>query len=194
MNTPLTNLTPRILVVDDNVAIHEDFRKILGDRTSLPYPLENVEAELFGKSTKVSERMIFRLDCASQGQEALILVERSLQAKDHYALVFVDIRMPPGLDGIETIERIWQICPDMQAVICTAYSDYSWDEITSRFGHTDNLLILKKPFETVEVLQVAHALTRKWAVGRQSRLHLEELERRLMDRNYKTEPELSKRR
>ena len=80
-----------------------------------------------------------------------MLVEQALQANDPYALAFVDIRMPPGWDGVETIERIWRICPDLQAVICTAYSDYSWDNIIGRFGHTDNLLILKKPFETVEV-------------------------------------------
>ena len=193
MNTPSTNSTPRILVVDDNTAIHEDFQKILGGRPSPASRLDNVAAELFGEPKRVAERMSFRLDCASQGQEALILVERSLQAKDPYALAFVDIRMPPGLDGVETIQRIWEICPDMQAVICTAYSDYSWDEIIGRFGHADNLLILKKPFETVEVLQVAHALTKKWALGRQSRIHLEDLERMVQERTQKLQEEIEER-
>ena len=86
---------------------------------------------------------------------------------------------------METIERIWRISPDLQAVICTAYSDYSWDDIIGRFGHTDNLLILKKPFETVEVLQVAHALTKKWAFGCQARLQMENLEHMVQERTKK---------
>jgi CheY-like chemotaxis protein len=170
-------INPRILVIDDNTAIHEDFKKILSGWPSPDAKLDDATTKLFGQPTKVTNRMAFRLDCASQGQEALMLVERSLQAKDPYVLAFVDIRMPPGLDGVETIEKIWQICPDMQMVICTAFSDYTWDEIIGRFGHTDNLLILKKPFETVEVLQMAHALTKKWVSGRQTQLRLKDLER-----------------
>ena len=92
-------------------------------------------------------------------------------------MAFVDIRMPPGWDGVETIDRLWKAAPNLQAVICTAYSDYSWHDIIGRFGHTDNLLILKKPFETVEVLQLAHALTRKWALARQAHLRMDELEK-----------------
>jgi PAS domain S-box-containing protein len=193
MNTPAASIAPRILVIDDNVAIHEDFQKILGGQTAPVSKLNRVEAELFGEPAKAAQRVSFRIDCASQGQEALVLVERSLQAKDPYALAFVDIRMPPGLDGVETIERIWQICPDMQMVICTACSDYSWDEIISRFGHTDNLLILKKPFETVEVLQVAHALTKKWAFGCQARLRLEDLEHMVQERTQKLQEQIEER-
>jgi CheY-like chemotaxis protein len=175
-------IAPRILIIDDNTSIHEDFIRILGGSTAPAAKLDNVEAELFGAPTKASNRVAFRLDCASQGQEALVLVERSLQAKDPYALVFTDLRMPPGLDGVETIEKIWQICPDMQAVICTAYSDYTWDEIVDRFGHTDSLLILKKPFETMEVLQMAHVLTKKWASARQARIGLKDQERTVQER------------
>jgi two-component system cell cycle sensor histidine kinase/response regulator CckA len=193
MNTPITNTPPRILVIDDNVAIHEDFQKILAGKSAPASHLNRVEAELFGEPAKGAKRTFFRIDCASQGQEALALVERSLAANDPFAMAFVDIRMPPGLDGIETIERIWQICPDLQAVICTAYSDYSWDEIINRFGHTDNLLILKKPFETVEVLQLAHALTKKWAFGRQARLRLEDLERMVQERTQKLQEEIEER-
>jgi PAS domain S-box-containing protein len=193
MNPPVANPAPRILVIDDNVAIHEDFQKILGGISAPVSKLNRVEAEIFGEPAKAAQRMPFRIDCASQGQEALVLVERSLSANDPYALAFVDIRMPPGLDGVETIERIWQICPDMQTVICTAYSDYSWDEVINRFGHTDNLIILKKPFETVEVLQVAHALTKKWALGRQARLRLKDLERMVQERTQKLQEEIEER-
>jgi len=193
MSTPADNPTPRILVIDDSVAIHEDYKKILGGKSTPASKLNRVEAELFGEPTRAAKRVPFRIDCAAQGLEALMLVEKSLAADDPYMLAFVDIRMPPGLDGVETIARIWEICPDMQMVICTAYSDYSWDEIINRFGHTDNLLILKKPFETVEVLQVAHALTKKWVFGRQARLQLKDLECMVQERTQKLQKEIEER-
>jgi CheY-like chemotaxis protein len=165
-------ITPRILVVDDNTAIHDDFRKILCVGGT---EVGNIETELFAETPKAVERIPFRVDAASQGQEGLGLVERAMQDDDPYTLAFVDVRMPPGWDGLETIERIWRVCPEIQVVICSAYSDFSWDEIIARFGYTDNLLILKKPFESAEVLQLSHALTRKWALARQIRFCLEDL-------------------
>jgi PAS domain S-box-containing protein len=91
-------------------------------------------------------------------------------------MAFVDVRMPPGWDGIETIQRIWKADPDLQVVICTAYSDHSWEEIIQKLGATDSLLILKKPFDNVEVLQLAHSLSKKWVVTNQARFRLENLE------------------
>src|ERR1022692_340443 len=173
---------PRILIVDDNLAIHEDFRKILGAKAETHARLDSIEAELFGAATAPVERAEFRIDSAHQGQEALARVEQALKEGDPYTMVFVDVRMPPGWDGVETLDRIWQCSPELQAVICTAYSDYSWDDMMRRFGHTDNLLILKKPFETVEVLQLVHALTRKWALARQAKLRLEDMDRMVNER------------
>ncbi|HTV41210.1 MAG TPA: ATP-binding protein [Candidatus Sulfotelmatobacter sp.] len=165
-------IIPRILVVDDNQAIHDDFRKTLLGTGSSSSPLDDLEAELFTKPGPAVKIGPFRVDFASQGHEALALAEAALKANDPYALAFVDIRMPPGWDGVETIDRLWKASPELQAVICTAYSDYSWQDIIGRFGHTDKLLILKKPFETVEVLQLAHALTRKWTLERRSQAAL----------------------
>ncbi|HWH71710.1 MAG TPA: ATP-binding protein, partial [Candidatus Sulfotelmatobacter sp.] len=172
----------RILIIDDNAAIHNDFRKILGAQAAARSQLDDVEKALFGNATVQIERSGFRIDSAYQGQEALAMVQHALQANDPYAMAFVDVRMPPGWDGIETLERLWKCAPELQAVICTAYSDYSWDDITRRFGQTDSLLILKKPFDTVEVLQLAHALTKKWALARQARLRLEDLDRMVGER------------
>jgi len=174
---------PRILIVDDNPSIHEDFRKILGAKTAAQSHLEDVESALFGNKTDSSDdRTGFRIDSAHQGQEAFEKVKKSVAEGDPYVLAFVDVRMPPGWDGIETLDNIWRAAPELQAVICTAYSDYSWDEMTRRLGQTDNLLILKKPFETVEVLQMAHALSQKWTLGRQAKLRLDDLDRMVRQR------------
>ena len=121
------------------------------------------------------------------------MVQEALQENDPYALVFVDIRMPPGWDGVETLEHLWACEPELQAVICTAYSDYSWDDMARRLVQPDSLLILKKPFDTAEVLQVAHALTRKWALTRQAKLRMEDLDRMVCERTQKLQEEVAER-
>ena len=99
-------LPARILIVDDNPSIHEDFRKILGAKTATQSHLENVETELFGAVDKNADRKGFRIDSAYQGQEAFELVKQSVADNDPYVLMFVDIRMPPGWDGVETLDRV----------------------------------------------------------------------------------------
>lgn len=182
MTPPPTPRPPRILIVDDNPAIHVDFRKILGGAGGAEPHLDAAEAALFGESEVVSTQDTFRLDSAHQGQEALAMVRKALEEEDPYQLAFVDVRMPPGWDGVETLERLWQVAPDLQAVICTAHSDYAWDDFVRRLGKTDSLLILKKPFETIEVLQLAHALTRKWELARQAQLCIADLDRLVQQR------------
>lgn len=171
------NPTPsfRILVVDDNASIHEDFRKILKPK-SQSEDLQNMESLLFGSETLTTSSIaVFEMDCASQGKEALELVRQASTSGHPYALAFVDVRMPPGWDGIETVSHLWEVCPDLQVVLCTAYSDYSWNEIYSVLGESDSLLILKKPFDNVEILQLAHALTCKWELNREIQGHLNKL-------------------
>jgi len=177
----------RILVIDDNAAIHEDIRKILAPPRADPAALASEEALLFGEATGPAQCASFEIDSALQGQEGLDLVRRALKDQHPYALAFVDVRMPPGWDGVETISRIWQVYPELQVVICTAYSDYSWDDITRQFGHSDSVLILKKPFDNIEVLQMAHALAKKWFLTQQAKSHLMNLEERFA-KAFKSSP------
>jgi signal transduction histidine kinase/FixJ family two-component response regulator len=169
-----------ILLIDDTAAIHADFRKILAEDAAAS--LDCTEAELFGASPSPAQRSSFALDSAYQGQEGLKLLRQAIAEGRPYALAFVDIRMPPGWDGIETIAQLWAVDPDLQIVISTAYSDYSWGEISQRFGTTDNLAILKKPFDNIEVLQLTHALTKKWSLHCQSKRQLEALDEMVKER------------
>jgi len=97
-------------------------------------------------------------------------------------MAFVDVRMPPGWDGVETVRRIWEIDPDLQVALCTAYSDYSWDKVFEKLGPRDGLFILKKPFDAVEALQLAHGLTEKWRLSRASKRTVTELEKAVAER------------
>jgi len=175
MNSPgLLEPNHRILVIDDNPAIHDDLRKILLGEVKTQEHLQDDEAALFGiEAVPVTK---FEIQSAYQGQEGLAKLEQSLAEGRPYALAFVDVRMPPGWDGVETITHLWRAYPSLQVVVCTAYSDYSWNDIQRRLGQSENLLILKKPFDNIEVIQLAHALTRKWLMSRQAQARLEDLD------------------
>jgi signal transduction histidine kinase len=172
----------RVLVIDDNPSIHADFRKILTKGGSAAADLAQASAELFGETVSRAQGAEFELATASQGQEGVSAVQAAVESGNPFAMAFVDVRMPPGWDGIETSERIWKVDPDIQIVLCTAYSDYSWEEITSRLGSTDRLVILKKPFDAVEVLQLASALTEKWALLQRVKSECQNLEQLVGDR------------
>jgi EAL domain-containing protein (putative c-di-GMP-specific phosphodiesterase class I)/CheY-like chemotaxis protein len=182
MSTDIAGGNRRILLIDDNQAIHQDFRKIFRPGLSNA-ALSASEAALFGAARTGPTRPVFEIDSALQGQQGVELVRRALEAKRRYAMAFVDVRMPPGWDGIETIVRLWEQDPDVQVVICTAHSDYSWEQTREKLGHADRFIVLKKPFDSIEVLQLAEALTEKWRLARQERCRLEDLEHRIQEHN-----------
>ena len=171
----------RILIIDDNIQIHQDFKKVLLISKEKETDLDKLEEALLGKTSDQQDET-YSIDYASQGEEGLKLVEESIKKKEPYAVAFIDVRMPPGWDGIETISRIWEIYPELQVVICTAYSDYSWEELFNKFGNTDKLLILKKPFDNIEVRQLTYTLSKKWELNRIANLKLNELERNVEER------------
>lgn len=168
----------RILVIDDNVAIHEDFRKVLAadPRSRSQSEFRAAEAILLGEQPQITERPSFEVDFAHQGRDGIAMVRKALAAGRPYGMAFVDMRMPPGWDGLETIEHLWTVDSRVQVVICSAHSDYDWIDVVRRLGHSDQLLVLRKPFEPIEVLQCANALSRKWQNERTMRGQLFSLE------------------
>ena len=173
-------LTHRLLMIDDNPAIHGDYRKILTgcDATRI----SAAEAALFGEPQSTASRPTFDVDSAMQGRDGVELARRALVEGRPYSVAFVDMRMPPGWDGLETIENLWRVDPDVQVVVCSAYSDYDWMELVARLGHSDKLIVIKKPFEPIEILQSASALSHKWQNARALKRHVEGLERVVTDR------------
>jgi signal transduction histidine kinase/CheY-like chemotaxis protein/HPt (histidine-containing phosphotransfer) domain-containing protein len=186
MNTSDSN---RILIIDDNRAIHEDFRKILRHRPVRIF--DNQEAALFGESLPEEPSPRFEVDSAYQGQEGLARVLAAREEGRPYAMAFVDVRMPPGWDGIETIGHIWKEEPALQVVVCTAFSDYSWGEMVGKLGVTDQLLILKKPFDNVEALQFACSMAQKWRMARELSSRMADLQTLVAERTGELRHSLS---
>ncbi|HYO54031.1 sensor histidine kinase [Archangium sp.] len=182
MSAP-TRESRRILVVDDNSAIHQDFRKILTRSGEGSEELDAMESMLFGgDALPGSSTTRFELDFALGGEEGVRRVRDAVREGRPYALAFVDIRMPPGMDGVETTLHMWREEVDLQVVLCSAYSDYSWDELSRKLGTSERLLILRKPFDSIEVRQMAHALCEKWELLRASHRRMEDLERMVEER------------
>jgi signal transduction histidine kinase len=175
MKNDKTTDNRRILVIDDNVSIHEDIRKILLPPKDSEL-LNQARAALFGEAPNLPPQEHYELEFASQGREGLGLVQDAHREGRPYAMAFVEMIMPSGWDGLETIEHLWQVDPDLEIVICTAYSDHPWEDVSRRIGNTDKLLILMKPFNSIEVVQLAHSLTRKWNLMRLGKLQIDRLE------------------
>jgi len=173
----------RVLLIDDMPSIHEDFRKVLSPVRPQTAELDEMETLLFGNQPK-PERPVVELDSAYGGEEGLDLLKRALHAQKPYALAFVDMRMPDGWDGAKTIEQLWQADPQLQVVVCTAYSDYSWEELLDRLQAHDRLLILKKPFDNIEVQQMANTLLTKWEMTQRASLQMHQLEQRVERRTH----------
>lgn len=178
----------RILIVDDNAAIHEDFTKILPSHPEEVDSFDDLEKGLFGDMVGTDytpsgpDPAYYELTHAYQGEEAFMLVEKAEEEGRPFALIFMDVRMPPGWDGIETIKRIWEKYGHIEMVICTAYSDYSWEKILQKVGTTDQLMFLRKPFDVISVKQMALALAKKWNLGRKARQYVGDLEIAVTDR------------
>ena len=152
----MTTQVRKILVVDDNQAVHEDYRKVLESRRD-ESQLDEMESILFGDvpSKSYSPDFSFQIDSAFQGEDGLTLVKDSLAIESPYAMAFIDMRMPPGWNGIKTAQEIWKIDSNMPIVICTAYTDHTWEEIIAELPQSELLLILKKPFDNIELKQMA---------------------------------------
>lgn len=181
-------LPRRIIVIDDTESIHSDFEKVLATASSSDSEraLEELDRLMFEEEvpspSSVSTQFEFDIEHAYQGEEGLSKILAAREADNPFSVAFVDMRMPPGWDGLKTVEEISKSDPNIQLVICSAYSDYSWREIIERVGHTDRLLILKKPFDQAEVYQLAVALSEKWHTEKRTRDLLNELEKKVEDR------------
>lgn len=178
----------RILICDDTEDIHHDFRKILSfpKSSEKEAAIEDFENALFSDEPdyKPGHKLSFEfeIDSAYQGKEALEMAERAQEKGKPYALIFMDVRMPPGWDGILTVERIWKKLPLTEMVIVTAYSDYSWDEMVTKLGINDKLLFIKKPFDSTVVKQSTLNLLYKWNLNHRARQHIVEMDREILGR------------
>lgn len=157
MKVPEQPFSRRILIIDDQNSIHDVFRTVLLRPSPNRGTLNDLESELFGDArcvfdTEASDEVVSNIvEFAHQGEEGFLKLQTALERGEHFDLAFVDMQMPPGWNGIETIRQLWTLCPALPVVVCTAYSEYSWIDICRLLGNTEQLNLLPKPFVAAEV-------------------------------------------
>ena len=152
----------RILIVDDEPAMHDSYRRSFAPAAA-DTTLHDLAAELFDEAVSPpGEAVVFSCIHHLQGADAVAEVERAVASGDPFQVAFIDIRMPPGIDGKETARRIRAADPEIHLVIVTGYSDFSPAEISRAAGPPDKIFYMAKPFEVAEVVQTATALGQRW--------------------------------
>ena len=155
----------RVLIVDDQEEIHDDFEEILKPG------LSGSSTDELAKSfiSEVDDNFLpeFELFHARSGEEAYEIVKAGKESNRPIAVAHIDVRMPPGIDGIETTRLIRQIEKDIEIVIMTAYTDKSLSEIVRDMELLHKLLYIRKPFAREEIQQITLSLVEKWNVERE---------------------------
>lgn len=179
----------KILIVDDQPEVLEDYVKILESslkNKEIEEKLASMEATLFEDADANADMSSqiekdYTIATATQGEEAVSLVEKAARERQPFAVVFMDVRMPPGINGVEAASQIRKIDSEIEIVIVTAFSDVSRQEMLRLIGPSDKLLYLRKPFDGDEIKQLALALTERWnqdklakkMTGEEKRAHTE---------------------
>jgi two-component system NtrC family sensor kinase len=171
----------RILIVDDNRSIHVDFHRILGGEKPVDPELDELATSLLG-ALAAPPSLRCRLDSAYQGEEALAAVERANEEGRPYALVFMDIRMQPGWSGVETAARVLEADGLVHIILCTGHAGHEWRREVEALTTSDRVLLLKKPFDPLEVRQMAKAICHKWTLVLRDRRRMQELERAVSEK------------
>jgi len=177
--------TNRILVVDDDVMLIEEYLKCLGEDyepDSATTTLSELEKVLFGDETDESGAARFHVESRNQGDLAVEAVQDALKTGKKYSIVFLDIRMPPGIDGIEAAKQIRALDPDVNIVIVTGSMSVEVDNLDAEVPPADKIFFFRKPFHAAECRQLAAALCGKWHADMALRSANEELERRVEER------------
>ncbi len=156
----------RILVADDEPRLLDSYRICLEAAAVEPDDLDDLSDRLFGE-THTGPTFTpgdFTVDYVSQGEDAVAAVRAAIEAGQPYSVLFLDMRMPPGMDGRETAKQIRALDKRINIVIVTGYSDHSPLDVAQVAGPQDKLFYLAKPFQTEEIRTLAHSLTAKWAM------------------------------
>ena len=159
----------RVLIVDDQPEIHDDFVEMLRPTFAQPTSDDELAAAFVPEERREQASFLpaFELLHASTGEQACDIILRGKEWNSPIAVAFIDIRMPPGIDGIETIRRVRRFDRDVEIVIITAYTDKSLPQIVHDLELLHKLLYIRKPFVHEEIQQITLSLVGKWNVERQ---------------------------
>ena len=183
--TPDLTSTNRILVVDDDAMLIGDYLRCLGEGFEpdcATSTLGDLEKVLFGEETDEHGAAKFDVQSRNQGQAAVEAVREAVKVGSPYSIVFLDIRMPPGIDGIEAARQIRELDRNVNIVIVTGSTSPEPENLATEIPPADRIFYFKKPFHAVECRQLAAALCGKWHSDLALRRANDVLEQRVWER------------
>jgi len=151
----------RVLVADDELDLIEDYQSAL----VVPEPrdddkrLAELQDELFGPRHSITNLPPIELVSVNQGEAAVREISAACKSRRPFSLAFLDVRMPPGINGVEAAKEIRAIDPDLPIVIVTAFTDVQTLDLAKSIPPVERLFLLYKPFHTTEIQQLTSALT-----------------------------------
>ncbi len=157
-------LPPRLLVVDDDLGVIAAYRLVLEkstDRRTVQdmFGLDALEKELFGAIP--AENPQWRITFLDQGIDAINAVQWAMEDGDPFTAIFLDVRMPPGIDGYEVAERVRKLDPNVHMVIVTGFADFNYEDFLEVAGPADRLTYMPKPVWPDQLRNVARSLANK---------------------------------
>ncbi len=160
----------RVLIADDEAEVRDAYRQILfeADMSSETAVFHNLRERLFSKPPEQLAKNLSSSDTAfapvfcGGAEAAVAAVREALAADDPFAVAFLDMRMPPGPDGVWAAARIRELDPAIEIVVCTAYSDVDPRDIGAMVPPEEKLSYLQKPFHPHEIRQMTISLASKW--------------------------------
>ena len=137
----------RVLIADDDEHILQAYRDAFSDAKSTQQmrALDALAAELFEPGDAHDDEPHFDVVACSQGDDAISLAEKAANDGHPFDVVILDVRMPPGIDGVEAGSRIRELDPDVEIVFVTGYSDIPLEELQRRVPPPMKLHYFNKP-------------------------------------------------
>lgn len=144
----------RVLLADDEEAIVHVYSVGLGHyfAPSEPPPPDEtdlLEEELYGLEKDLRPRA--ELTLCRQGDEAVQLVREALDEGEPFDVIVLDIRMPPGIDGVEAARQIRELMPEVQILFVSGFSDYGRSDLEELVPPATHMGYIEKPVRLSEL-------------------------------------------
>ena len=145
----------KVLVADDDERVIECYREAFGsvEPTQHMRALNALAAELIDTTGDLESTPKFEVVTCNQGADAIEAAATACDAGEPFDVVILDVRMPPGIDGVEAGSQIRKHDPDVEIVFVSGYSDVPFEELQRRVPPPMHLHYFHKPLSFAQLAE-----------------------------------------